>query len=55
MTDQLPQVHADASTFSSGVTKDEAYEQVLMQAEGLFYEQRNWVSFSGHSLREERC
>lgn len=38
-------VHADASTFSSGVTKEEAYEQVLLQAEGLFYEQRNWVSF----------
>ncbi|KAK1828287.1 GAF domain-like protein [Podospora conica] len=36
-------VHADASTFSSGVTKEEAYEQVLMQAEGLCYEQRNWV------------
>ncbi|KAK0752496.1 GAF domain-like protein [Schizothecium vesticola] len=36
-------VHADASTFSSGVTKEEAYEQVLMQAEGLFFEQRNWV------------
>jgi len=38
-------VHADASTFPSGVTKEEAYEQVLMQAEGLFYEQRNWVGF----------
>lgn len=43
-------VHADASTFSSGVTKEEAYEQVLLQAEGLFYEQRNWVSFSGSML-----
>lgn len=37
------QVHADASNFAAGVTKDEAYEQVLLQAEGLFYEQRNWV------------
>ncbi|KAK5657319.1 hypothetical protein OQA88_3383 [Cercophora sp. LCS_1] len=36
-------VHADASNFASGATKDEAYEQVLLQAEGLFYEQRNWV------------
>ncbi|KAK0643101.1 GAF domain-like protein [Cercophora newfieldiana] len=36
-------VHADASNFASGVTKKEAYEQVLLQAEGLFYEQRNWV------------
>lgn len=37
------QVHADASNFAQGVTKEEAYKQVLMQAEGLFYEQRNWV------------
>ncbi|KAM0285675.1 hypothetical protein ACHAQH_001381 [Verticillium albo-atrum] len=37
-------VHADASNFAAGVTKAEAYEQVLAQAEGLFYEQRNWVS-----------
>ncbi|KAJ0281564.1 hypothetical protein COL940_005668 [Colletotrichum noveboracense] len=36
-------VHADASNFANGVTKEEAYEQVLLQAEGLFYEQRNWV------------
>lgn len=37
------QVHADASNFAEGVTKDDAYEQVLLQAEGLFYGQRNWV------------
>lgn len=37
------QVHADASTFSEGITKEEAYQQVLDQAEGLFFEQRNWV------------
>ncbi|KAK2061773.1 GAF domain-like protein [Colletotrichum caudatum] len=36
-------VHADASNFTSGVTKEEAYEQVLLQAEGLFDGQRNWV------------
>ncbi|KAK2612367.1 hypothetical protein QQS21_001631 [Conoideocrella luteorostrata] len=36
-------VHADASNFSEGITKDDAYEQVLMQAEGLFMDQRNWV------------
>ncbi|KAH6845131.1 GAF domain-like protein [Chaetomium sp. MPI-CAGE-AT-0009] len=36
-------VHADASNFAQGVTKEEAYQQVLQQAEGLFYEQRNWV------------
>ncbi|KAK4157726.1 GAF domain-like protein [Chaetomidium leptoderma] len=36
-------VHADASTFAQGVTKEEAYQQVLDQAEGLFFEQRNWV------------
>lgn len=40
------QVHADASNFDQGVTKDEAYEQVLLQAEGLFTDQRNWVSKS---------
>lgn len=37
------QVHADASNFADGVTKDDAYEQVLLQAEGLFTDQRNWV------------
>ncbi|KAI0540441.1 GAF domain-like protein [Xylaria digitata] len=37
-------VHADASNFAQGVTKEEAYEQVLLQTEGLFDGQRNWVS-----------
>ncbi|KAJ8120406.1 hypothetical protein ONZ43_g2876 [Nemania bipapillata] len=36
-------VHADASKFAEGVTKEEAYEQVLLQAEGLLDGQRNWV------------
>ncbi|KAI1357810.1 GAF domain-like protein [Xylaria arbuscula] len=36
-------VHADASNFADGVSKEEAYEQVLLQAEGLFDGQRNWV------------
>ncbi|KAH6630934.1 GAF domain-like protein [Chaetomium sp. MPI-SDFR-AT-0129] len=36
-------VHADASIFAEGVTKAEAYQQVLDQVEGLFFEQRNWV------------
>lgn len=39
------QVHADASTFGQGVTKNEAYAQVLEQAQALFDGQRNWVSF----------
>ncbi|GJC79526.1 free methionine-R-sulfoxide reductase [Colletotrichum liriopes] len=39
-------VHADASNFANGVTKEEAYEQVLLQAEGLFDGQRNWVNLS---------
>lgn len=39
----LKMVHADASNFAKGVTKVEAYEQVLLHAEGLFHEQRNWV------------
>jgi L-methionine (R)-S-oxide reductase len=37
-------VHADSSTFASGVTKQAAYEQVLTQMEGLMDGQRNWVS-----------
>ncbi|KAI2606243.1 GAF domain-like protein [Hypoxylon fragiforme] len=36
-------VHADASNFAAGVTKEQAYAQVLLQAEGLFDGQRNWV------------
>ncbi|KAK4113909.1 GAF domain-like protein [Canariomyces notabilis] len=36
-------VHADASNFASGLTKEETYQQVLLQAEGLFSDQRNWV------------
>ncbi|KAK8048737.1 GAF protein [Apiospora phragmitis] len=35
-------VHADASNFAEGVTKQQAYDQVLLQAEGLFDGQRNW-------------
>ncbi|KAM0362053.1 hypothetical protein ACHAO7_011278 [Fusarium culmorum] len=38
-------VHADASNFAEGVTKEDAYEQVLWQAEGLVTDQRNWQSF----------
>jgi hypothetical protein len=41
--DSPSQVHADASNFAVGVSKSEAYEQVLLQAEGLFTGQRNWV------------
>ncbi|KAM0344562.1 hypothetical protein ACHAPU_007336 [Fusarium lateritium] len=37
-------VHADASNFAEGVTKEDAYEQVLWQAEGLVTDQRNWQS-----------
>lgn len=39
----VQQVHADASNFAEGVSKDDAYEQVLLMAEGLFSGQRNWV------------
>ncbi|KAM0557099.1 hypothetical protein ACHAPJ_005362 [Fusarium lateritium] len=35
-------VHADASNFAEGVTKEDAYEQVIWQAEALFTDQRNW-------------
>ncbi|TKA34829.1 hypothetical protein B0A54_14042 [Friedmanniomyces endolithicus] len=36
-------VHADASTFAAGVSKAEAYQQVIEQATALFDGQRNWV------------
>lgn len=36
-------VHADASNFEAGVSKAEAYGQVLEQARALFDGQRNWV------------
>ncbi|KIH88000.1 GAF domain-containing protein [Sporothrix brasiliensis 5110] len=52
------QRHADASNFDDGLSKEEAYEQVLLQAEGLFDGQRNWVNWSGFYLidtaRKER-
>ncbi|KAI8672609.1 Free methionine-R-sulfoxide reductase [Fusarium sp. Ph1] len=35
-------VHADASNFADGITKEDAYEQVLWQTEGLITGQRNW-------------
>lgn len=36
-------MHADASTFAKGVSKEEALQQVLDQAAALFDGQRNWV------------
>ncbi|KAF2153887.1 GAF domain-like protein [Myriangium duriaei CBS 260.36] len=36
-------VHADASNFAAGISKRDAYAQVLDQAAALFHEQRNWV------------
>jgi putative methionine-R-sulfoxide reductase with GAF domain len=44
-------VHADASNFVSDMSKQEAYTQVLDAARGLFYDQRNWVSFFFYFLR----
>ncbi|PSR97010.1 GAF domain-like protein [Coniella lustricola] len=40
----MKMVHADASTFAEGVSKEEALQQVVEQAEGLIYEQRNWAA-----------
>ncbi|KKY39963.1 putative gaf domain nucleotide-binding protein [Diaporthe ampelina] len=37
-------VHADASTFAEGASKEEALQQVLDQAAALFKGQRNWVA-----------
>ncbi|KUJ18027.1 GAF domain-like protein [Mollisia scopiformis] len=35
-------VHADSSNFKADISKEEAYKQVLEQAEALFEGQRNW-------------
>ncbi|KAI5369662.1 Putative Free Met sulfoxide reductase, GAF domain, GAF-like domain superfamily [Septoria linicola] len=36
-------VHADSSNFVSGVSKTQAYDQVIEQATALFAGQRNWL------------
>jgi len=41
--DECRQVHAEASTFATGISKGQAYAQVLEQARALFDGQRNWV------------
>ncbi|KAI0012542.1 GAF domain-like protein [Xylariaceae sp. FL0662B] len=42
--------HAEASNFSKGVTKEQTYEQLLLQAGGLFEDQRNWVGSRPRNL-----
>ncbi|KAK6441269.1 hypothetical protein LTR95_002510 [Oleoguttula sp. CCFEE 5521] len=37
-------VHADSSNFAAGVTKEDAYQQVIEQAKTLLEDQRNWVA-----------
>ncbi len=49
------QVHADASAFEEGLTKEEAYQQVLEQAEGLFEDQRKWVRAPPFTISETVC
>ncbi|KAF4591898.1 GAF domain nucleotide-binding protein [Ophiocordyceps camponoti-floridani] len=36
-------VHADATDFANDVTKDEAYDHLLLHARALFVGQRNWI------------
>ncbi|KAE8441499.1 hypothetical protein EG329_004887 [Mollisiaceae sp. DMI_Dod_QoI] len=36
-------VHADSSNFKTDISKEDAYKQVLEQAEALFEGQGNWV------------
>ncbi|KAF2231721.1 GAF domain-like protein [Viridothelium virens] len=36
-------VHAEASNFAEGISKTQAYAQVLEQATALFEDQRNWI------------
>nr|RBQ90808.1 hypothetical protein FVER53263_02712 [Fusarium verticillioides] len=44
-------VHADASNFADGITKEDAYEQVLWQAEGLITDQRNWGKVACQTIK----
>ena len=44
MAQDAVQVHAEASTFADGLSKSEAYSQVIEQAKALFEDQRNWVN-----------
>lgn len=50
----LHKVHAESSNFVTGVSKSEAYKQILEQAEALFDGQRNWassfMSYRGHLI-----
>nr|OQO23098.1 hypothetical protein B0A51_07450 [Rachicladosporium sp. CCFEE 5018] len=39
------QVHADSSNFAEGVSKEDAYIQVIEQAKTLIEDQRNWRRF----------
>lgn len=42
----MHKVHADSANFAEGVSKTEAYNQVIEQAAALFDGQRNWVDYS---------
>ncbi|RDA93756.1 hypothetical protein CP533_0208 [Ophiocordyceps camponoti-saundersi (nom. inval.)] len=48
------EVHANATDFPNDVTKDEAYDQLLLQARALFAGQRNWVWYGELCNVEER-
>ncbi|KAE9961441.1 hypothetical protein BLS_002089 [Venturia inaequalis] len=49
-------VHADASTFVQGLSKSEAYEQVIEGAKSLFEGQRNWVWYALQpNMRKDTC
>ncbi|KAK7726121.1 hypothetical protein SLS63_007798 [Diaporthe eres] len=48
-------VHADASTFAEGVSKEEALQQVLDQAAALFDGQRNWVCQTSQATHQLTC
>ena len=42
-TDHIQQPHAEASNFKAGISKREAYNQVLESLKSLLDNQRNWV------------
>ena len=47
-------VHAEASNFTKGISKEVAYAQVLEEAQTLFEGQRNWVKMVSKVIEKPR-
>lgn len=50
-----PQNISQASDFKEGINKEEMYNQIQEQAESLFEDQTNWVSFNTHQNIMTTC